>query len=285
MCDDENNILSSMFSVDTLTCNPMQTKLELKRVQFQLLEHLKEKMNNLSITIMDGDDELQFSLNEFHQINTCINSEANEVQYLEFNLDLSDIILMSVAAFGVLLLVTLCTIYGFRHIFLRKRGQSFSLSETPHVNLKLADFTLTKIPRPHMIYHGNGESKHAPEIDSLYQHVKRPVIPTAWQTSKDDTKTNRLSVNADDIRIRMADVTDGLMVGVTSRYSQVIDDGNDSHNARYETMTQGLLEESKHMDPQCGVINPGYHIESVHGHHESQDRDANDDGSELEIML
>lgn len=67
-----------------------------------------------------------------------------------------DVIVIIVACCICAVLLVLGVIICVKQWYRKTRAQSFDLIDTPHVNLKMEDFTLTRIPRPRAIYNEGG---------------------------------------------------------------------------------------------------------------------------------
>ncbi|XP_067663006.1 uncharacterized protein [Haliotis asinina] len=125
-------------------------------------------------------------------------------------LDKVDLIVIIVACCICGILITIGVILCGKECWKRKYAQSFDLLEVPHVNLKLEDFTLTRIPRPKAVYNEESVTMQG-YVDNSSQRI---VKNSGHQV------TNGNSVHSNDIHVRMKQNKDGLVVGVTGYTTQ-----------------------------------------------------------------
>nr|KAG5689308.1 hypothetical protein BaRGS_022032 [Batillaria attramentaria] len=132
-------------------------------------------------------------------------------------MDEVDIIVIVVACCVCGVLIAIGIAICVKECYRRKYAQSFDLLEIPHVNLKLEDFTLTRIPRPKTIYTegssvtmksftdgggGGGGRSHQQNGGSLSH------------SSNGHTRTP--SINAEDMHVRVKSHSEGIVIGITS---------------------------------------------------------------------
>ncbi|ESP04415.1 hypothetical protein LOTGIDRAFT_170806 [Lottia gigantea] len=121
-------------------------------------------------------------------------------------IDNIDIIVIIVACCvcGILIVIgiTVCV----KECYKRKHAQSFDLLDMPHVNLKLEDFTLTRIPRPKTNYNTDNVTAN-PYTDRYNQQTKKE---NGQQVS------NGNHIDLKDVHVRMQPLkNEGIIVGVT----------------------------------------------------------------------
>ncbi|KAH3733028.1 hypothetical protein DPMN_039452 [Dreissena polymorpha] len=139
----------------------------------------------------------------------------------------------------------------------RKRGQSFTLTEVPHVNTKLADLTITKIPCRKVINEKDGVTEaSAPHTSKIIAELKHACCQSGWSTEDGVTRENRQSINAEYILIRMSDWRDGVVFGVTSRHTDMYPENKASQVS--DDVNRYLFFLSNSYPSSGGVANPGF---------------------------
>lgn len=132
------------------------------------------------------------------------------------SMDEVDIIVIIVACCVCGLLIAIGVTICVKECYRRKFAQSFNLLDIPHVNLKMEDFTLTRIPRPKTIYTEanpantkafsepgqNGESTRGVDIDS--------------STVNGHNVASKNSINPEDLHVLVKTHSGGIIVGITS---------------------------------------------------------------------
>ncbi|XP_048244007.1 mucin-5AC-like [Haliotis rufescens] len=125
-------------------------------------------------------------------------------------LDKVDLIVIIVACCICGILITIGVILCGKECWKRKYAQSFDLLEVPHVNLKLEDFTLTRIPRPKAVY-----NEEAVTMQGYVDNSSQRIVKNCGHQV-----TNGNGVHSKDIHVRMKQNRDGLVVGVTGYTAQ-----------------------------------------------------------------
>ncbi|WAR01046.1 hypothetical protein MAR_025418 [Mya arenaria] len=275
------NVSAGNFETDRFFCDPMQAQLQVSKLNQEHLNAISGMKENMTISVSDGNALLPFHVLAVRFIKET-DASVFDIDSFESVIEMTDIVLISVSSFVFLLLIMLCIIYTCRECLVKKRGHTFSVIDIPHVNLKLADFSLTKIPRPQMVYHADGDTRPTTASESLYRAGRRPHIPPRWSAQDPTPQEHRLSVNAEDIQVRMADRDGGLVIGVTSKACQLIA-LNGHSTAGNESLSRKLLKPEYHQGPLEGVDNPNCSTldESSNSNKEYKE----DENSELELML
>lgn len=131
-------------------------------------------------------------------------------------MDEVDVIVIVVACCVCAVLVAIGVAICVKECYRRKHAQSFDLLEVPHVNLKLEDFTLTRIPRPRPVY-----------TESAGVKVKVKAEASCLNGSSEAHYVSAGSckpacvINPENIHVRMASSSEGLVVGITCHPSAV----------------------------------------------------------------
>lgn len=113
-----------------------------------------------------------------------------------------DIIVIIVACCVCGVLIAIGVAICVKECYRRKHAQSFDLLEIPHVNLKLEDFTLTRIPRPKTIYN-----------DGSSVTMKSYTEQAAGKGGH-----HQNGINAEDMHVRVKSHSEGIVIGITSSH-------------------------------------------------------------------
>ncbi|KAH3817677.1 hypothetical protein DPMN_119232 [Dreissena polymorpha] len=162
----------------------------------------------------------------------------------------------------------------------QEKGQSFTLTEVPHVNTKLADFTLTKIPRPKVIYEKDGVTEaSAAHTSKFLDELKHAGCQSGWSSEDGVNIENRQSINAEDILVRMSDWRDGVVFGVTSRHMYPAMYPENTASPVSDDVNRNLIALSNSNPSSGGVANPGFLSDNLTANNDIEKDD------ELEMTL
>lgn len=254
---DLTQLKSNNLKAENMLCDPL--RIYLRIIYFynttgiaidEILEAFQNKISSSSFYVP--------LINEMH----ILHFKVTKVEFLEMisdepevattGLEVVDIVIISIASFLFAVLVLMMIIVVCRECYVRKRTTTFHLTDIPHVNLKLSDFTLTRIPRPRMFYRENSLRKPEPVPLSKARHSQNGHSKS--------TSNGKVKVNMDNINVRMRDHEGGLVVGIT--YSDPPSPTNDvssssSSPKSVDQSKRSLLTEEKKNAPG-GVTNPNY---------------------------
>ena len=135
-----------------------------------------------------------------------------------------DIIVIIVACCVCGVLVAIGIAICVKECYRRKHEQTFNLLDVPHVNLKLEDFTLTRIPRPRTVYKQNScssavalpPSKVIPEEDSADQSDTIPSVAVTPTTTNGHARTSCGGLRPSDMHLHVQQHSQGIIVGITA---------------------------------------------------------------------
>lgn len=250
-------LLSVVIEPENMLCDPLRTYFRITYASSftdasinEFFESLRIKVSSssISVPVIDGMHVLNFTARnmKIHEIDT----DGPEVA--ETGLEVVDIVIIGIASFLFAVLVLMMIILVCRECYFRKRTTTFHLTEIPHVNLKLSDFTLTRIPRPKMFYRENSLRKHEPVPLSKLRHSQNGHSRTSSK--------GKVNVPVDKINVRMRDHDGGLVVGVTcSNPSGPNNDASSSSSSPKsgDQSKRSLLKGEKNYESD-GVTNPSY---------------------------
>ena len=244
------------FELDQIECHPFKVVLLLKNVRDE------DSLNNLISSVRNNAVEVPIIdriIVNYHAIGIQLMPVSNETTdnmetRTRTGLEISDIVVIAISALLFAFLIFLCGIVICRECYKRKRAASFNLIDVPHVNLKLDDFTLTKIPRPKMTYFDN-------KANPIVTNGKHRQGRTKDTSINGDGK--RVSVNSENIHVRMRDHSDGIVIGVTCSPAL-----NDAHSAKSTSSSQSSpgLDRSEQVllkdnSSERGATNPNCNVD------------------------
>ncbi|KAK6172251.1 hypothetical protein SNE40_015953 [Patella caerulea] len=178
-------------------------------------------------------------------------SNINSLDLPGHGIDKIDIIVIIVACCicGVLLVIgiTVC----IKECYRRKYAQSFDLLDMPHVNLKLEDFTLTRIPRPKTTY----TNENTTNTHSYPERYSQPV-----NKENGHPVTNGNHINLNDVHVRMQPLSDGIVVGVTGYATP---NGTSKKKKRAPSASSNFSQSDTLKDPSTENLVPDGHFTSI----------------------
>ncbi|KAH3831185.1 hypothetical protein DPMN_104447 [Dreissena polymorpha] len=247
------NISKEEINYYRLSCSPHELVIIIRDADQQTVDAIVQTLVNYSASYFDAN---LFSLSDAHILGLHSETDA-DIGFLETELEFTDILIISISSFLFFVLLLMCIVMVCRECVRRKRGQSFTLTEVPHVNTKLADFTLTKIPRLKVIYEKDGVTEvSAPHTSKFLDELKHAGCQSGWSTKDGVTRENRQSINAEDILVRMSDWRDGVVFGVTSRHKAMYPENTASPVS--DDVNRNLIALSNSNPSNGGVANPGF---------------------------
>ncbi|XP_060080872.1 uncharacterized protein LOC132560228 [Ylistrum balloti] len=167
----------------------------------------------------------------------------------EIGLNKVDIIVIIVACCVSFILICIGCCICLREYYIRKRSRSFDLSDIVNFNLKLEDYTLTKIPRNKPFYSDNAVKmqsftrKNGQQAKSLLEQEER--------CNCDDVNVMK------EVKVRMNSHSDGIVIGVTATS---IPDVVTNHQIQHDGQTdesKEILFENESSPTHC-MDNPIY---------------------------
>ncbi|XP_050417290.1 uncharacterized protein LOC126830874 [Patella vulgata] len=178
-------------------------------------------------------------------------SDINSLDLPGHGIDKIDIIVIIVACCicGVLLVIgiTVC----IKECYRRKYAQSFDLLDMPHVNLKLEDFTLTRIPRPKTTY----TNENTTNTHSYPERYSQPV-----NKENGHQVNNGNHINLNDVHVRMQPLSDGIVVGVTG---YVTPNGTSKKKKHAPSASSNFSQSDTLGDPSTENLVPDGHFTSI----------------------
>ncbi|XP_045205692.2 serine-rich adhesin for platelets-like [Mercenaria mercenaria] len=248
------------LDAEQMLCEPLRVYLRIEIFNessgvnmSQIFEAFKSKIasSNFFVPIIEGMHVLNFTATHF-EVLEIISSDINDLEVAKTGLEVVDVVIISIASFLFAVLVLMMIILMCRECYVRKRTTTFHLTDVPHVNLKLSDFTLTRIPRPKMFYRENSLRKPAP--------VPVSKLRTAQNGHSDPNSNEKMNVNPDNIRIRMSKHEDGLVVGITCSNppSPKNDSSSCSSSPNSGDQAKKCLLKGETSAISDGVANPSY---------------------------
>ena len=245
---------------EDLTCKPFQAVFILKHLDNS--DYLKFTEQNFTITqvgipILDDMSVIEYEVKSFQVIPVA---EKVVDKPKEIVLEKEDIIIIVVAGALFGLLTSLCVAIACRECYRKRRAASFNLLDVPRVSLDMDDFTLTKIPRPKLIYGENNSATTAPTPVYNGNHNLRPKrLPVSDVNSAETLKIR--PVSTDSIQVRIQPHPDGVVVGVTCTppRSPTRDCSNSDHSSpRSEASEPAKQLLLKNGNPHYGLNNPNF---------------------------
>ena len=245
---------------EDLNCHPFQVILLLKHLNRHDYTKIVEKnisISNLGVPILDDMSVMEFEIKSVKVISMKTGyikrpSAAKPV------LEKEDIVIIVTAGVLFGFLLSVCAAIACRECYKRRRAASFNLLDVPHVNLDMEDFTLTKIPRPQMIYREN--SSTAPTSSTV--KAKRQGRPKSLPASDSNAAVSNgtHSVNADTIQVRIQPHPDGVVVGVTctpprSPTKESVSEHSSPRSDASDPSVQTLLKDKS---SEFGMANPNF---------------------------
>ena len=196
----------SMIKLDKFNCRPLRIYTTLIKVSYHNVTNTLKNMLEKNLFIVKVNLQGQIATFEaVHMEEVPLLKDAPTVFDMpDEGLDKVDIIVIIVACCICGVLLSIGGILCIKECYKRKYAQSFDLMEVPHVNLKLEDFSLTRIPRAKAVYNDDSITMQS-YTDSYGQHVAKG--------SGGQIKSNN------GMHVRMNENTDGIVIGVvgTSR--------------------------------------------------------------------
>lgn len=229
---------------------------------------LKQLLRNLSLArnLPVGDDASaahRFVLTDFSVREDVANDGATSVRPRWVPTDEELIIYIAVGVlFGIVLIIAcvVCTIKCCR----RQPTKTLDFLETPHLNLRLEDYTLTRIPRPHTIYADHlrtptSENGPMPHFGGpgLVQPFDTCIVPL------EDTQLGSQRFGTFG-QARKMSPSPSRTLGPRPRRVDDIDDDSESRRCRSLSSSRERLAYQRKTGPY-GVDNPMYVSDSVHG--------------------
>lgn len=242
----ELNLSTLNIKMSPLACEPMHVDVRVTNLTSEFdINFAKQTLGNISFAVENNDELLIYNVSYLF-VREGLGDTA-VTSHLAANLGTYAIALLSVASFLFALLCISGISLLCRECYLRHRGSSFSLKELPHVDFKMSDFSLIKIPRPRMIYTESSSQEPKPRVESLYNNN---VI------SMNDTNVDKPSgthVHPESIRVHRIDHQSGLLVGVTTYSGRE----NDERTVHSDNPTAKLIHEDSEAGSN-GTANPAY---------------------------
>ncbi|KAK3581643.1 hypothetical protein CHS0354_018054 [Potamilus streckersoni] len=145
------NLPENTVQPEDIICPPLRVYFNLKQITridaFEVLNYTIS--NNLfQVPIIADSVPVIYRGQSIQRLELTSNRPDRSVTTLER----LDIIIISIAAVLFFVLLVACSCICCREMYRRKHVQSFKLKETPHVSVKVEDYTLTRIPRTKVIY-------------------------------------------------------------------------------------------------------------------------------------
>lgn len=171
-----------------------------------------------------------------------------------------DIIVIIVACCVCAVLIAIGIAICVKECYRRKHAQSFNLLEVPHVNLKLEDFTLTRIPRPRAIYNDASASVAFKGFSEGEPGTTTCQPPTAVTATNRQAKSRSGALHPSDMHLHVKQHDDGLIVGLTSVCSHYSSSNTNSHCFNYsDVFANGVAQQN---EPRAGIPSSNNHPES-----------------------
>ncbi|XP_060556671.1 mucin-5AC-like isoform X2 [Ruditapes philippinarum] len=246
---------SYSLEAERILCEPLRVYLRTETRGFNI-SHISEPLDKIIassefiVPIIQSTHVLNFTAINL-EIVKLSSSDIDGLEVARSGLEVVDIVIISIASFLFAVLVLMMVIVICRECYVRKRTTTFHLRDVPHVNLKLSDFTLTRIPRPQMFYRENSRRKHGP--------IPVSKLRKSQSNGHSDTK-DKVKVNQDQIRVRMSKHDDGLVVGVTCSAppSPSNNSSSCSSTPRNGDSSKTSLLKGGNAEISDGVTNPSY---------------------------
>ncbi|XP_069130651.1 uncharacterized protein [Argopecten irradians] len=167
----------------------------------------------------------------------------------EIGLNKVDIIVIIVACCVSFILICIGCCICLREYYIRKRSRSFDLSDIVNFNLKLEDYTLTKIPRNKPFYSDNSVKMQSFTRKNGQQ--TKSLLEQEEQCNCDDVNVMK------EVKVRMNSHSDGIVIGVTATsIPDVVTNHQRSHDDHTD-QSKEILFESESSPTNC-VDNPIY---------------------------
>lgn len=167
----------------------------------------------------------------------------------EIGLNKVDIIVIIVACCVSFILICIGCCICLREYYIRKRSRSFDLSDIVNFNLKLEDYTLTKIPRNKPFYSDNSVKMQSFTRKNGQQ--TKSLLEQEEQCNCDDVNVMK------EVKVRMNSHSDGIVIGVTATsIPDVVTNHQRSHDDHTDPSKE-ILFESESSPTNC-VDNPIY---------------------------
>ena len=245
---------------EDLNCHPFQVILLLKHLNRHDYTKIVEKnisISNLGVPILDDMSVMEFEIKSVKVISMKTGyikrpSAAKPV------LEKEDIVIIVTAGVLFGFLLSVCAAIACRECYKRRRAASFNLLDVPHVNLDMEDFTLTKIPRPQMIYRENSSTAPTSSTVKANRQGRPKSLPASDSNAAVSNGTH--SVNADTIQVRIQPHPDGVVVGVTctpprSPTKESVSEHSSPRSDASDPSVQTLLKDKS---SEFGMANPNF---------------------------
>lgn len=142
--------------VHNLTCASVHIHVTFLNITTtNLTGHLQDLINRnkMNVTVYGNQQELHYQGTALKMVPFPKSITEILAQSEEKN---TEVVVIIIASAIIVLLVLVGLIVFGRECYRRKRSQTFDLTSTPHVHLKMEDFTLTRIPRTGAWYSDEG---------------------------------------------------------------------------------------------------------------------------------
>ncbi|KAL3880319.1 hypothetical protein ACJMK2_032567 [Sinanodonta woodiana] len=145
------NLPDNTVQPEDINCPPLRVYFTLKQISrtdaFEVLNNTISN-NSFQVQILADSVPIIYKSQFIQRLEPTSDRPDRSVTTLER----LDIIIISIAAVLFFVLLVACSCICCREIYKRKHVQSFQLKETPHVSVKVEDYTLTRIPRTKVNY-------------------------------------------------------------------------------------------------------------------------------------
>ncbi|XP_033742905.1 flocculation protein FLO11-like [Pecten maximus] len=167
----------------------------------------------------------------------------------EIGLNKVDIIVIIVACCVSFILICIGCCICLREYYIRKRSRSFDLSDIVNFNLKLEDYTLTKIPRNKPFYSDNSVKMQSFTRKNGQQ--TKSLLEQEEQCNCDDVNVMK------EVKVRMNSHSDGIVIGVTATsIPDVVTNHQRAHDDQADQSKEILFENES--SPTHCMDNPIY---------------------------
>lgn len=238
---------------------------------------LKQLLRNLSLTRNlpvgeDGSAAHRFVLTDFSVREDVPNDGATSVRPRWVPTDEELIIYIAVGVlFGIVLVIAfvVCTIKCCR----RQPTKTLDFLETPHLNLRLEDYSLMRIPRPHTIYADHlrtptSENGPTPHFGGpgLVQPFDTCIVPLEDAPPRRFKEDHQVPPGSQRMRTfgQTATTSPSRTPGPRTRRAEDIEDDSESRRSRSLSSSRERLAYQRKSVPQ-GVDNPIFVPDSFYG--------------------
>lgn len=175
-------------------------------------------------------------------------SDARTYSIVTEVMDDVDIVVIIVACCVCSVLIAIGVVICVKECYRRKHAQSFNLLEVPHVNVKLEDFTLTRIPRPRAIYTDPGSapavvkgfSERDGDGSATMVHNLRSGAGLSQHGVVNGGGGRAGGIHPSEMHLRIQQHSDGIIVGVTSSSSSYYPPSNRGVDHSYSYQDEAL---------------------------------------------